>query len=89
MDKKIVIAMPEALLNEVDSFSSKENIGRNEWILNAIVGSVSSKRREEALMKLKQGYAEMAEMNSALSEEGIVADNEQLLTYELKLSESE
>ncbi len=39
--------------------------------------------------KMKKGYLAMGKINSELAEQGIYADDEQFLTYEQKLSESE
>ena len=89
MDKKVSLSMPESLLSEVDELCAENNLSRSECIKKAVVGFVSSKRREKALDELKRGYEAMGNINSSLSEEGIAADNEQLLTYELRLSESE
>ena len=50
---------------------------------------ILKKRREKNEEALKQGYRAMGEVNLSLAEESVIADNEQLLTYELKLSESE
>ena len=45
-----------------------------------------TKRDEKSLEK---GYLKMGKINVCLAEEGITADNEQLLSYEQKLSECE
>ena len=38
---------------------------------------------------MKKGYLAMGNINLELANQGIIADNEQFLTYEQKLSESE
>lgn len=88
-NKKILITMPEALLSEVDQLSSEENMSRSKWIRESVAGSVKAKRREKTAKALKEGYIAMGKLNVRLAEESVIADNEQLLTYELKLSESE
>jgi hypothetical protein len=45
--------------------------------------------KKETEKLLEKGYIAMGEINLSLAEEGIYADNEQLLTYEQKLSERE
>lgn len=76
-NKKIVLSVSEALLSETDEISSSEKVSRALSV---------RKSKTEAL---KQGYRDMGKINLRLAEESIVADNEQLLTYEQKLSESE
>lgn len=88
-NKKILITMPEALLSEVDRFASEENASRSKWIRKAVARAVAAERREAVNSALEKGYLAMGELNARLAEESIIADNEQLLTYELKLSESE
>lgn len=88
-NKKILISLPEALLSEVDSLSSEENMSRSKWIRNSIAGSIKKRRRERRDEALREGYLAMGDLNVRLAEESVIADNEQLLTYELKLSESE
>ena len=88
-NKKILISMPESLLCEIDRLSSSENMSRSKWIRQTGQSHILKKRREKNEEALKQGYRAMGEVNLSLAEESVIADNEQLLTYELKLSESE
>lgn len=88
-NKKILFFMPEALLSEIDEMSSDENVSRSEWIRRAVKARLLSERKKRTEASLRRGYEEMGSINKRLAEESIAADNEQLLTYELKLSESE
>ncbi len=87
MNKKILISVPETLLDKIDS--AKNGISRSEFIRNAVSKELSALEKEKLYEELKKGYMSMGEINLSLAEEGISADNEQLLTYEQKLSESE
>lgn len=88
-NKKIVLSVSEALLSEIDEISSSENVSRSQWITSVLKSRILSVRKGKNEEALKQGYKEMGKINSRLAEESIVADNEQLLAYEQKLSESE
>lgn len=88
-NKKILISLPEALLSEVDVLASEENVSRSKWIRESVTRTICQKRREVRERALEEGYLAMGKLNARLAEESIIADNEQLLTYELKLSESE
>lgn len=88
-NKKIVLSVSEALLSEIDEISSSENVSRSQWITSVLKSRILSVRKRKNEEALKQGYKEMGKINSRLAEESIVADNEQLLAYEQKLSESE
>lgn len=88
-NKKIVLSVSEALLSEIDEISSSENVSRSQWITSVLKSRILSVRKGKNEEALKQGYKDMGKINSRLAEESIVADNEQLLAYEQKLSESE
>lgn len=88
-NKKIVLSVSEALLSEIDEISSSENVSRSQWITSVLKSRILSVRKRKNEEALKQGYKDMGKINSRLAEESIVADNEQLLAYEQKLSESE
>lgn len=87
-NKKIAFSVAEALPSETDEISSPEKVSRSKRITSALKRCALSVRKKKT-KALKQGYKEMGKINLRLAEESIVADNEQLLTYEHKLSESE
>ncbi|MDP4133577.1 MAG: CopG family transcriptional regulator [Bacillota bacterium] len=87
--KKILISLPESLLSEADRYAASENMSRSEWIRSAMQTCIKERRRKIIEGQLKQGYIAMGAINTNLAEESLMADNEQLLTYERKLSESE
>ena len=86
-NKKILISVPLSLLEEIDVFAS--GISRSEFIRQAVKKEIKALRKKKTEDELKRGYIAMGDINRTLAEEGIFADNEQLLTYEQKLSESE
>lgn len=87
--RKILISLSDTLLCEIKKISAEENMERNQWIEKVLLDHIMSRRKEKNESALKQGYKAMGDINCLLAQEGIVADNEQLLAYELKLSESE
>lgn len=89
-NKKILISLPEALLSEVDFLASEENV-RPEQMDQGIRHKDyrQNAARGEGAALWRKATLPMGELNARLAEESIIADNEQLLTYELKLSESE
>ncbi len=88
-NKKILISVPCTLLSEIDKAAEGENLSRSELIRRAVKKEIKALSSEKLKRELEQGYIAMGEINLSLAEEGIYADNEQLLTYEQKLSESE
>ncbi|MBR6720145.1 MAG: ribbon-helix-helix protein, CopG family [Clostridia bacterium] len=88
-NKKILISVPCSLLSEVDRACADEGVSRSEFIRNAVKKELKELKRRKTEEILKAGYIAMGDINLSLAEEGIDADNEQLLAYEQKLSESE
>ena len=88
-NKKILISVPLSLLNEIDEFAKEESLSRSEFLRQAVKKEIKALRSKKTEEELKKGYIAMGEINRSIAEEGICADNEQLLTYEQKLSESE
>ncbi len=87
--KKILISLSDTLLSEIKKISAEENMERNHLIEKVLLDYISKRRKGKIESALKQGYKAMGDINCLLAQEGIVADNKQLLAYELKLSESE
>ena len=87
--KKVLITVPDSLLEAVDSQAKVENINRSEFV-RAAMKMYLSERKEQALKEeLKKGYQEMAEINKNLAELYFDAENECISAYEEKLAECE
>jgi len=87
--KKLELLLPEGLKTELERIAEEKDKDINGILCDAIrfyVGKETKKRNKE---KLKKGYLEMAQLNSAYAEMCLDADNECLLVCEEKLSESE
>lgn len=87
--KKILISLPDSLLDEADNMASSQNINRSEFIREAMKLYIREKKKADIVGKLKKGYEEMAEFNLEYSEFCIESDNRQLLHYEDLLAECE
>ncbi len=87
--KKILISLPEGLLDEADNMAYSQNINRSEFIREAMRLYIREKKKAEIVQKLKKGYEEMAELNLEYSELGFAGDACQLKHYEEKLAECE
>lgn len=87
--RKILVALDEQLLKEVDIYSDEEGISRSEFIRKAIKEYTDRKYKEKIREELKKGYIEMANINLSLAEMCFEADNDTQLCYEEKLSECE
>ncbi len=87
--RKILISLPDSLLDEADSVAYSQNINRSEFIREAMRRYICEKKKAEIAEKLKKGYEEMAQINLAFSELCLETDNRQLQLYEDKLAECE
>ena len=87
--KKILISIPDSLLDEADNMAYSQNINRSEFIREAIRLYIRDKKKKEIAQKLKKGYEEMGSLNLEYSEYSIVPDNTQMKLYEESLAECE
>ena len=87
--KKILITMPDALLDEVDNLATEQNLNRSEFIREAMKLYIREKKKADIASKLKKGYEEMSKLNLEIAEFCLEADNIQQQSYEEKLAECE
>lgn len=87
--KKILISIPDSLLDEADNMAYSQNINRSEFIRDAIKSYIREKKKKEIAQKLKKGYEEMGLLNLEYSEYSISSDSTQLKLYEKSMAESE
>ena len=87
--KKVLISVPASLLEQLDDTARKNGSSRNEAVRSAIREYVAQKRRQEIAVRLKEGYAAMAAINSEWAAMCFEADSECVFGYEEKLAESE
>lgn len=87
--KRIMVNLPDSLLEEVDFIVSMEQKNRSEFIKEAMKLYIREKRKVEICEELKKGYKEMSQINLSLAEMGFEQDMVELDIYEAKLTGSE
>ena len=88
-NKKILISIPDNLLEELDNMVSNEKTNRSMLIREAMNLYIKEKHKIELRDKMRIGYEEMAEINLRLAEDCLGADNDQQYRYEKRLGEME
>ena len=88
-NKKILFALPDALLDDVDALAQMQNVSRSDLIRTAVAEYVKKEKQHRLREALKQGYQEMGQINLSLAEMGCTADTQALNACEEKLSECE
>ena len=87
--KKVLITVPDSLLEAVDSAAKVENVNRSEFVREAMKMYLSERKKRARKEELKKGYQEMAALNLSLAETFFDAEEEALLVSEEKLAECE
>lgn len=85
--KRIMISLPESLLEEVDGFASMEKRNRSEFIREAMKLYIAEKKRRTIREQMKKGYQEMGQINLSLAMENYEVENEVQKFYDEKLAE--
>ncbi len=85
--KKVMISLPDSLLQEIDNVVSVEKTNRSQFVREAMKVYLNERRRIHICESLKKGYEEMAEINIRLSEFCFEADCDQQNRYEKRLGE--
>ena len=74
--KRIMISIPNSLLQEVDGIVAMDKLSRSQFIREAMKLYIEDRKRKAVRDMMKKGYQEMAVINLSLAEEGVVADDE-------------
>jgi len=83
--KRILVSLPQSLLEEVDVLAAMENRNRSEFIREAMKLYIRERKKAQIRESMKKGYMEMAAINTELAEMGLTAENECFAGYEMKL----
>ncbi len=83
--KKILLRLPEFMVEEVDALAKQNGVSRTEILRIAVAAYISGEKKAQ----LKKGYAEMGKLNLSLAEMCFEADTAVLKSCEEKLAESE
>lgn len=87
--KKILVSLPDSLLQEVDEIVSMEKKNRSEFIREAMKLYIRERHKIEIGEKMKSGYEEMSRINREIAEMGFNSDNKAYEEYEALLAECE
>lgn len=89
-NKKIVVSLPESLLEEFEEVLDCKSTGsRNQLVREAVISYIKERKRTNVRDCMKSGYEEMAELNLEIAEMGICCDCMDLAKYEAVLAESD
>ncbi|EIT87424.1 Putative transcriptional regulator, CopG family protein [Fictibacillus macauensis ZFHKF-1] len=84
--KRIVINLPQQLINEVDRMIKKENLDRSEFIHQATKMYIREKKKRQIRESMRQGYMEMAKINLNIASEAFLLEEEAELTLDRLVS---
>ena len=87
--KRIIVSLPDNLLERVDYFVALENKNRSEFIRDAMKLYIKEMEKLRVREQLRIGYMQMAEVNIKFAEMGICEDYKDFILYETRLSECE
>lgn len=87
--KKILISLPDNLLEEIDYIVSTEKTNRSKFVREAMKLHIRERKKIKVRERMKKGYQDMANVNVEFARICFSADCEQLLKYEQRLGELE
>lgn len=87
--KKVLITVPDSLLEAVDIAAKGDNVNRSEFVREAMKMYLLEKKKRTNFEQMKKGYQEMAELNLNIAETYFAAEEEAFSSYEEKLAECE
>ena len=74
--KRIMISLPQNLLQEVDGVVETEKQSRSEFIREAMRLYLQERKKRQIRERMQEGYMEMARLNLRLANEALSAENE-------------
>lgn len=74
--KRIMISVPNHLLQEVDGIAELENSNRSELIRQAMRLYLSERKKRYIRESMQRGYMEMAKINLHIASEAFLAETE-------------
>lgn len=84
--KRIMISLPNSLLEEVDNIVSMESKNRSEFIREAMKLYLRERKKIQLKEVMKNGYREMSQINLYFAEMGLEEDYNELINYENRLT---
>jgi len=83
--KRIMISLPDYLLDEVDGIVALEKKNRSEFIREAMKLYIEERKKRYLREQMRIGYQEMASINLALAQESIKSEDEAQVLFEKAL----
>ncbi|CAH0122458.1 CopG family ribbon-helix-helix protein [Paenibacillus sp. CECT 9249] len=74
--KRIMISLPDHLLQEVDGIVAKENSNRSEFIRQAMKLYLVERKKRHIRESMQRGYLEMAKINLTMASEAFYAEED-------------
>lgn len=74
--KRIMISLPDYLLQEVDGVAAKENSNRSELIRQAMKFYLLERKKRMLRETMQRGYLEMAKINLHMASEAFHAEED-------------
>jgi CopG family transcriptional regulator / antitoxin EndoAI len=74
--KRIMISLPDHLLQEVDGIVEKENSNRSEFIRQAMKLYLIERKKRSLRESMQRGYMEMAKINLSMASEAFHVEEE-------------
>lgn len=87
MAQRISITLPDESFSALIKMADFTDSTTEELVKRSV--EVYIRKNRNLFEAMKKGYGEMGEVNREIADEFLAADNESLLHYEEKLSESE
>lgn len=84
--KRIMVSIPNHLLQEVDGIVEKENSNRSEFIRQAMRLYLTERKKRFIRETMQKGYLEMAKINLNIASEAFTAEEEADLTLDRLVS---
>lgn len=81
--KRIMISLPNNLLEEVDDIVATEKRSRSDFIREAMRLYLAEREKQQIRERMQKGYMEMAKLNLRLANEAFEVENEANLIAEL------
>ena len=84
--KRIMISLPDHLLQEVDGIVQKENSNRSEFIRQAMKLYLVERKKRQLRESMQRGYMEMAKINLHMASEAFHAEEDADITLDRLVS---
>ncbi len=85
--KKVMVSLPNNLLQEIDGFVKDDSQDRSQFISSAMEEYIKQLRKNKVEQKMKDGYEEMSKLNLGLAMENFKLENSTFFYYEAYLAE--